>query len=55
MSNTKTEKQMIFMMPKELHTEFKVKCIQEGVSLKEVLVAMVESYVSGKEQENKNN
>lgn len=45
MSNTEELKQLVFLMPKDLHAEFKMKCVREGVTIKSVLVSMIEEYV----------
>ena len=46
MANKGDLKQLVFLLPKDLHAEFKMKCVKEGVSIKSVLIDAIEKYVN---------
>ena len=48
MANTEELKQLVFLLPKRLHAELKVRCVEEGVTIKSVLTDLIEKYVEEK-------
>lgn len=43
----KEEKQLALKLPKELHLKLKLKCVQEGRAIKDVLIELIEEYLRG--------
>ena len=46
MTTKKVEKSIRLLLPVELHTDFKMKCVKEGVTMQDKLFEFVFRYVS---------
>ena len=43
---TKTEKSIRFMVPVKLHTDFKMKCVKDDISMQDKLLELMQKYVA---------
>jgi len=48
MKEKKETQQMVIVLPKELHTTFKTKCVSKGIKMKDVVEEMIYMYVHNK-------